>query len=213
MLTPRQQALLATLAGMTVGVAIFGTVLAINRDTTSESSSGVRSTPSASIPTTPIATPPTPNGRAGLQADGLKYTLQTFGTDKVTFSVEVPEGWKTSQPGTRPRFLDPTGVWQVRFDTRASRHSPAQSVKARVASIDEQDLEVLSRDHGTLVYTYTDKARGPRMGLSRWLPADNGNGSAIEITVGGRPQDEGGLRAVLDRATETVNVPVNQRPN
>ena len=31
MLTPRHQALLATLAGMTVGVAVFGTVLAINR--------------------------------------------------------------------------------------------------------------------------------------------------------------------------------------
>ena len=30
MLTPRHQALLMTLAGMTVGVAVFGTVLAIN---------------------------------------------------------------------------------------------------------------------------------------------------------------------------------------
>jgi hypothetical protein len=145
----------------------------------------------------------------------LKYTLQTFGTDKATVSVEVPQGWKSSQTGTRPRFLDPTGIWQVRFDTRGSTHSPAQLVKVRVASIDEQDLEVLSRDHGTLVYTYTDKTRGPRMGLSRWLPAGNGNGSAIEITVGGRPQDEGGLRAVLDRATETVNIPIDQsdRPN
>jgi hypothetical protein len=215
MLTPRHQALLATLAGMTVGVAVFGTVLAINRDTTSDTSGGVRNTPSASIPTTPLATPTTPSGPAGLQADGLRYTLQTFGTDNGTVSVEVPEGWKSSQTGARPRFLDPTGIWQVRFDTRGSKHSPAQLVKTRVASIDEQDLEVLSRDHGTLVYTYTDKTRGPRMGLSRWLPADNGNGSAIEITVGGRPQDEGGLRAVLDRATETVNVPVTPsvRPN
>jgi hypothetical protein len=215
MLTPRHQALLATLAGMTVGVAVFGSVLAINRDTTSDTSSGVLSTPSASTQTTPSTTPSFTSGPAGLQADSLKYTLQTFGTDKVTVSVEVPEGWKSSQTGTRPRFLDPTGIWQLRFDTRGSRHSPAQLVKARVASIDEQDLEVLSRDHGTLVYTYTDETRGPRMGLSRWLPADNGNGSAIEITVGGRPQDEGGLRAVLDRATQTLNVPGNQsdRPN
>jgi hypothetical protein len=211
MLTPRQQALLATLAGMTVGVAVFGTVLAINRDTTSDVSRDALSTPSASAPTTPITT----SGPAGLQAGSLKYTLQTFGTDKVNVSVEVPDGWKSSQTGTRPRFLDPTGIWQLRFDTRGSRHSPSQLVKARVASIDEQDLEVLSRDSGTLVYTYTDKTRGPRMGLSRWLPADNGNGSAIEITVGGRPQDEGGLRAVLDHATETLNFPGNQsdRPN
>jgi hypothetical protein len=215
MLTPRHQALLATLAGMTVGVAVFGTVLAINRDTTSGTPSGVLSTPFPSIPSTPSATPVTPSDPAGLQADSLKYTLQTFGTDRATVSVEVPQGWKSSQTGTRPRFLDPTGIWQVRFDTRGSTHSPAQLVKVRVASIDEQDLEVLSRDHGTLVYTYTDKSRGPRMGLSRWLPAGNGNGSAIEITVGGRPQDEGGLRAVLDRATETVNIPIDQsdRPN
>jgi hypothetical protein len=210
MLTPRHQALLATLAGMTVGVAVFGTVLAINRNPSSDASR-VLTTPSASTPTTPGTT----SGPAVLLADNLKYTMQSFGTDKVSVSVEVPEGWKSSQSGTRPRFLDPTGIWQLRFDTRGSRQSPDQLVKARARSIDEQDLEVLSRDHGTLVYTYTDKARGPRMGLSRWLPADNGNGSAIEITVGGRPQDEGGLRAVLDRATETVNVPVNQsvRPN
>lgn len=215
MLTPRHQALLATLAGMTVGVAVFGTVLAINRDTTSDVSRDALGTPSASAPTTPITTPSTTSGPAGLQAGSLKYTLQTFGTDKVSVSVEVPEGWTSSQTGTRPRFLDPTGIWQLRFDTRGSRHSPSQLVKDRVASIDEQDLEVLSRDSGTLVYTYTDKTRGSRMGLSRWLPADNGNGSAIEITVGGRPQDEGGLRAVLDHATETLDFPGNQsdRPN
>jgi hypothetical protein len=214
MLTPRHQALLATLAGMTVGVAVFGTVLAINRDTTSDASSGVLSTPSASTSTMP-RTPGTTRGPAGLHPDSLKYTVQNFGTDTVSVSVEVPEGWKSSLAGTRPRFLDPTGIWQLRFDTRGSRQSPQQLVKARVASIDEQDLEVLSRDNSTLVYTYTDKTRGPRMGLSRWLRADNGNGSSIEITVGGRPQDEGGLRAVLDHATETLNLPGNQsdRPN
>jgi hypothetical protein len=203
MLTPRHQALLATLAGMTVGVAVFGMVLAIDRDPTSDASSGTVSTPSASTPTSPGTT----NGPAALQADSLKYTVQTFGTDRASVSAEVPAGWKSSQAGSRPRFLDPTGIWQVRFDTRGSRQSPEQLVKARAESIDEQDLEVLSRTNGTLVYTYTDQTRGPRMGLSRWLPADNGNGngSAIEITVGGRPQDEGGLRAVLDRATETLD--------
>jgi hypothetical protein len=215
MLTPRHQALLATLAGMTVGVALFGTVLAINRDANSGASRGGLNTPAASTPTTPSTTPVIRSAPVGLQADSLKYTLQTFGTDKFMVSVEVPEGWKSSQTGTRPRFLDPTGIWQLRFDTRGSRQSPAQLVKARAKSIDEQNLEVLSRANGTLVYTYTDTIRGPRMGLSRWLPADNGNGSAIEITVGGRPQDEGGLRAVLDHATQTLNVPGNQseRPN
>jgi hypothetical protein len=205
MLTPRHQALLATLAGMTVGVAVFGTVLAINRNSPSDASHGAPRTPSASP-----STPDTTSGPTVLQADSLKYTAQTFGTDKVSISVEVPEGWKSSQSGTRPRFLDPTGIWQLRFDTRGSRQSPEQLVRGRAASIDEKDLAVVSRDKGTLVYTYTDQTRGPRMGLSRWLRADNGNGSAIEITVGGRPQDEGGLRAVLDHATETLNFPQNQ---
>ena len=45
MLTPRHQALLATLAGMTVGVAVFGTVLAVNRNSTPDASSGVLRTP------------------------------------------------------------------------------------------------------------------------------------------------------------------------
>jgi len=206
MLTPRHQALLATLAGMTAGVAVFGMVLAINRDPSSDALSGAGSTPSASTPTTPGTT----NGPAALQSDSLKYTVQTFGTDRVSVSAEVPEGWKSSQTGSRPRFLDPTGSWQLRFDTRGSRQSPEQLVKARANSIDEQDLEVLSRNNGTLVYTYTDQTRGPRMGLSRWLPADNGNGSAIEITVGGRPQDEGGLRAVLNHATDTLDRPAYQ---
>jgi hypothetical protein len=206
MLTPRHHALLATLAGMTVGVAVFGTVLAINHDPSSDSSTGALSTPSVSTSTTPA----TPGPTSGLQVDSLRYTVQTFGTDKVSVSVEVPEGWKSAQTGTRPRFLDPTGIWQLRFDTRGSRQSPEQSVKTRAASIDEQDLEVLSRDNGTLVYTYTDQTRGPRMGLSRWLRADSGNGSAIEITVGGRPQDASGLRAVLDHATETLTLPHNQ---
>jgi hypothetical protein len=206
MLTPRHEALLATLAGMTVGVAVFGLVLAINRDPTSDVSSGAGSTPSVSTRTTPGTT----KGPAALQADSLKYTAQTFGTDRVSVSADVPAGWKSSQTGSRPRFLDPTGIWQLRFDTRGSRQSPEQLVKARAESIDEQDLEVLSRNNGTLIYTYTDQTRGPRMGLSRWLPADNGNGSAIEITVGGRPQDEGGLHAVLDRATETLDRPADQ---
>jgi hypothetical protein len=211
MLTPRHQALVATLAGMTVGVAVFGMVLAINRDPTSDTSSGAVSTPSISTPTTPSTT----NGPIALQADNLTYTVQTFGTDSSSVSAEVPEGWKSSQSGSRPRFLDPTGIWQLRFDTRGSRQSPEQLVKARAQSIDEPELAVLSRNNGTLVYTYTDQIRGPRMGLSRWLPADNGRGSAIEITVGGRPQDEGGLRAVLDHATRTLDRPGYQsdRPN
>jgi hypothetical protein len=200
MLTPRHQALLATLAGMTVGVAVFGTVLAINNARTPDTPTGIVQQPS---PT------PKPSTTDGLQPDSLQFTTANFGSDRAPITSEVPAGWKSTQGGLRPRYADPTGVWQIRFDARGSKQSPDKQVDARARSIDEKDLKVISRDGGTLIYTYVDKTRGPRMGLSRWLPADDGKRSAIEITVGGRPQDEAGLRAVLDQATNTLQLPTN----
>ena len=73
MLTPRHQALLATLAGMTVGVAVFGTVLAIN-DQTADSSATVVTTPSASTDAGPTD---------GLQAASLQFAMQNFGTEQA----------------------------------------------------------------------------------------------------------------------------------
>jgi hypothetical protein len=196
MLTPRHQALLATLAGMTVGVAVFGTVLVVNRNDPPEAKPDVVN----SQPT------PKPSNGTGLQVDSLQFTSQAFGSDDAPVTADVPTGWKSSQTGTRPRYLDPTGVWQVRFDARGSKQSPAQQVEARANSIEEQDLKVLSRDNGTLIYTYVDKVRGPRMGLSRFIPAADGKRTAMEITVGGRPEDEPALRAILQRATETLQI-------
>jgi hypothetical protein len=206
MLTPRHQALVATLAGMTVGVAVFGSVLAINDARSSDDDQ-------ATVVTTPSTTP-TSNASGGLQAGALQFAPQTFGSDRSPISSDVPSGWTSTQLGTRPRFVDPTGVWQLRFDARGSKQSPDELVDARAESIDDQNLQVISRDDGTLVYTYTDETRGPRMGISRWLPADDGDRSVIEITVGGRPQDEAGLRAVLDRATNSLILPEgDNRPN
>jgi hypothetical protein len=206
MLTPRHQALLMTLAGMTVGVAVFGTVLAINGNNDDDH----RATDVVTSQTSP-----TPTSRGdGLQADSLQYAAQTFGTDRAPVSAEVPATWKAGQDGERPRFLDPTGVWQIRFDTRGSSKSPERQVSDRERSIKEAQLKVLSRDNGTLIYTYVDKVRGPRMGLSSWISTDNGDSSAVEITVGGRPQDEAALRAVLERATQTLQLPdAGSRPN
>jgi len=204
MLTPRHQALLMTLAGMTVGVAVFGTVVAVNGGNPFTA----HDTPVGFVSPTPSGTPS--------RGDGLQYVVQNFGTDGDPVSAEVPAGWKSAQDGTRPKFLDSTGVWQLRFDTRGSKQSPDQQVASRERSIDQPGLTVISRDNGTLIYTYTDKSRGPRMGLSRWISLDNGKTSAVEITVGGRPQDEAGLRAILQHATETIKLPVadgDNRPN
>jgi len=202
MLTPRHQALLMTLAGMTVGVAVFGAVLAVNGG----NPLAANETP-ARVVKTQSAPPSTPAHTDGLQPGALQYVPHAFGTTDAPVSAEVPNGWKSAQDGTRPRFLDPTGVWQLRFDARGSKQSPDQLVVNRARSIEEKDLEIISRDHGTLIYTYTDKTRGPRMGLSRWLSTDGDRTTAIEITVGGRPKDEAGLRAVLEHATQTLQLP------
>ncbi|TWD81158.1 hypothetical protein FB561_2262 [Kribbella amoyensis] len=205
MLTPRHQALVATLAGMTVGVAVFGSVLAIN----------AMNSDSTTVVTSPGPSP-TPTVSGGLDPNSLQFAAQTFGSERSPISADVPVGWKSSQGGTRPRYLDPTGVWQVRFDARGSKQQPDELAANRAKSIDERDLKVISNENGTLVYTYVDQTRGPRMGLSRWLPSEDGERTLIEITVGGRPQDEAALRSVLERATETLQLPDpngDKRPN
>ncbi|TDD29122.1 hypothetical protein E1218_05160 [Kribbella turkmenica] len=205
MLTPRHQALLMTLAGMTVGVAVFGSVLAINGNLTgNDTPAGIVNSQSS---------PSTPSCTDCLQSDSLRYALQAFGTKDDPVSAEVPTGWKSPEDGTRPRFADPSGVWQIRFDTRGSSRSPNEQVDSRARSIDERDLKVISRDNGTLVYTYADQTRGPRMGLSRWISTDHGESTAIEITVGGRPKDEAALRAVLEHATQTLQLPASANDN
>jgi hypothetical protein len=196
MLTPRHQALVATLAGMTVGVAVFGTVLAIN-------SRGGDHPASQVVTSQPTQTPKTGDG---LQADSLQFTSQAFGADDAPATADIPTGWKSATGGTRPKYVDPTGVWQIRFDTRGSKQTPDELVAAREKSIDEKDLQVISRDDGTLIYTYVDQTRGPRMGLSSFRPSANGKRTLVEITVGGRPQDEAGLRAVLQKATDTLQI-------
>ncbi|TDD46809.1 hypothetical protein E1263_35815 [Kribbella antibiotica] len=198
MLTPRHQALLMTLAGMTVGVAVFGIALAINGSGDDDK----RATDVVTSQTTPSTTP----RGDGLQADSLQFAAQTFGTNRAPVSADVPTTWRATHDGERPRFQDPSGVWQIRFDTRGSSKSPERQVSDRERSIKESQLSVLSRDNGTLIYTYVDGARGPRMGLSRWVPTAAGGDTAVEITVGGRPQDEAALRAVLERATHSLQV-------
>jgi hypothetical protein len=196
MLTPRHQALVATLAGMTVGVAVFGTVLAIN-------SRGGDHPASQVVTSRPTETPKTGDG---LQADSLQFTSQAFGADDAPATADIPTGWKSATGGTRPKYVDPTGVWQIRFDTRGSKQTPDELVAARAGSIEEKNLQIISRADGTLIYTYDDATRGPRMGLSSFRPSANGKRTLVEITVGGRPQDEAGLRAVLQKATDTLQI-------
>jgi hypothetical protein len=70
----RHQVLLATLAEMTVGVAVFGSVLAINRNLSTRASANTDATSSASTPA-PTPTLSLTDGSLGaVRPDALRYT-------------------------------------------------------------------------------------------------------------------------------------------
>jgi hypothetical protein len=221
MLTPRHQALVATLTGMTLGVAVFGAVLLLNRDPRTEAAAGVVATPS---PVKPTPAPSTmSDGRlAPLQPDALRYIRRPIKKGQSKPAADIPEDWMLAPKAPyQDRFADSSDTWMIRFEVNASRRSPTQQSELRAASVARsQDLRIVSSDNGhqpigwdadglthtTLVYTYTDNAHRARMVLSRWLSVDGGKRSTVEITVAGRPQDDAALHVVLERATETLEL-------
>jgi hypothetical protein len=220
MLTPRHQALLATLAGMIVGVSAVGAFVAV-RDTpiTGGPEPSVSSTVQGT--TQPAATP----GPAAFSIDSLTFERRSFGPSGAGISVEVPTGWTVDQRSSYDiRFYHPTGVWMVRFDgTTSGKNVVTQAVSKRNSVRRERDFRVVREyggtiaaswnagglTHRTLVYSYTNTRdhparRGPRLVMSRWISLDADGRSAVEITVSGRPQDDAGLDALLTRASETL---------
>lgn len=217
MLSPRHHALVATLAGMTVGITVFVAVLAINSDAGTEAAAG---------PTTTSVASPTPKkSESGLQADGLQYTRKTFGKAGTAVAAEVPAEWILKPTsGWRHRYVDPSDTWLIRFNPKASKQSPEELAGDRRRSVSaEKNFKAVDVVNGTepvswnpdelnlttLIYTYTDGDRTTgksRMVLSRWVSIDGGKRSSLEITVAGQPQDASGLRAVLDHATRTLEL-------
>lgn len=220
MLTPRHQALLATLAGMTVGVAALGAFVAIR-----DNPSSAGPDPSVSSPTPAVTQPAGTPGPGALSIDALTFERRSFGPSGAGISAEVPSGWTVDQRSSYDiRFYDPTGIWMVRFDgSTGGRNVTAQAVAKRNSVRREQDFRVVREyggtiaadwnagglTHRTLVYSYTNTRdtaarRGPRLVMSRWISISADGRSAVEITVSGRPQDQAGLDALLSRATETL---------
>jgi hypothetical protein len=221
MLTPRHQALLATLVGMTLGVAVFGSVLLLNRDPRNEAAAGVITTPS---PTTPAPAPSTlSDGRlTPLQPDALRYIHKSIKEGRPKLAADIPKDWMLKPKDSyQERFADSSDTWMIRFNVTASKRSPTQQSELREASVAKsQDLRIVSHDNGrqptgwnaaglthtTLVYTYTDNSHRARMVLSRWLSVDGGKRSIVEITAAGRPQDGAALHVILERATESLEL-------
>jgi hypothetical protein len=207
MQTPRRQALLATLAGILAGVAVLGVVVVIRGVSAPREQAASSPAPSAPATSTPAT------GGDGLDVGRLTFSRRSVGDGTA---VEVPDGWKPDQPSANHvRYVDPSDTWLIRVDARAQQRTVAQMLAARERGVrGAQDFRAVRRDsgktdelvHRTLVYTYTNDSRVARMVMSRWISADGDVQTTVEITVGGRPQDEAGLQALLDRATESLEL-------
>lgn len=195
MLTPRHEALLATLLGMTVGVSAFGIYVAI-RDTPLTSGRAPQT-----VASTPVQKPSPDPAAGALDGTALTFVAKTLGFGG---QASVPSDWpQDERGGDETRFMHSSSVWLVRFVNMSSKRDPERHVRDRVRKVrNEQDLRIVSEDTTTLVYTYT-RDNQARMVLSRWIAAADGDGTTAEITVAGRPQDAAGLGVVLAKATES----------
>jgi hypothetical protein len=209
MQTPRRQALLATLAGVLAGITLLGLVVVI-RGLAGPSDQAALTPPAGSTSGTTPVSGASPDD--ALDAERLDFTRRSFGSG----TVDVPTGWRSEQnSGEQIRYVDPSGTWLFRVDAREQKRKIAHMLASRENSLRRSpDFEVVSRDsgevdstglaHRTLVYTYTNDSGTKRMVMSRWISADDDGRSVLEITVGGRPRDEAGLAALLDRATQNL---------
>jgi hypothetical protein len=211
-MTPRRQAVTATLAGIAAGAAIVA-VVAVVRD---DSGTPAAQHSSSVAPATVSMTPPQPDA-GPLSPTELRYERRTFG--KV--ALEAPKGWKYVKQGAgNAWFTGPDSVWRLRVDTSANPKTIDQMMTARERSLRSttQELKILSRTkgsqeiawspgtltHRTLTYSYLNKDRGHRLVINRFIALGDGGRTALEITASGRPEDEPGLAAALAQATTTL---------
>lgn len=211
MMTPRRQAIVATLSGVASGIACLGVVVAVRDDPPAEAAP-------SSLSTT-ATTPPSPDPSRPLDPAAIRYESQRFDSGKDgEITLQVPTGWTfQKQDGRRARFDHPSEAWLLRIDAAPSHRSVDEMLTDRLRSLRRtQDLTVIRRDHGTrqpdqqhrtLVYSYRNENRGTRLVLSRWISAGSDDRAAIEVTVAGRPEDLAGLESVLARATDTLVLP------
>ena len=216
-MTPRNQAVLATVAGVAVGAAIVGGVVAL-RDDPGGDGTAVKAASSPS----PSASLPAPDPEAGpLEAAGIRYVSKKFGTRTADITLQVPAGWTyVKQDAYNAWFVGPEGTWRLRVDATANSRTIDQTLRARERSLERstKGLKVIAREEGaqqtnwgpgslthrTLIYSYQNSDRGLRFVMNRFVALGDGGRTAVEITASGRPDDQTGLEAVLAQATATI---------
>ena len=174
---------------------------------------------------TPARTSVAAHTKPALNPASLSYTYKCWGhVGNCNVAVYAPKGWKFSRLGMyEAKFTDSSNTWMLRvdggLDGKVSVNTAAQQRVKALHGV--PGLKIVSRAHGTvaskvgwtappvayssITYTYRDGARGQRWVTTRFLDTfDYGKRAYIEVTVGGRPQDQAGLNRVLAEATQRV---------
>ncbi|GAA0598737.1 hypothetical protein HPO96_21405 [Kribbella sandramycini] len=159
-------------------------------------------------------------------AAGPSYNYQCWGwaKDHCNVAVQAPKGWKFTQLDQfEAKFTKGTNQL-LRVDGIYAKVSPKAQVARKTAALRKvPGLKILSQYHGVerstipgnapkvvyydVKYSYTDGARGYRVVTTRYADTlDGGNRAYVELTVGGRLQDQAELQQVLRKATQTVTL-------
>lgn len=168
----------------------------------------------------------TAHTKPALKPGSLSYAFKCWGhVGNCNVAVYGPKGWKfTKLSLTEAKFTDSSNTWMLRVDGGLNgKVSTTTAANQRVKALHgTRNLKIVSRAHGTvkskaagmsstsytsLTYTYTDGARGKRLVSTRFLDIyGNGKHAYIEVTVGGRPQDQAGLNSLMAEATQTATL-------
>jgi hypothetical protein len=179
-------------------------------------------------PSVPVKTP-IPDDEPPLET-GLDYAQRMFSVtaqdgQSVRLSLEIPQGWRQTRDPKRPdqvKYVQKVEQRGVRIQAvRPAEKPPAAELDQLVIDLKksqppENDLRILERttdvvtgDDGeprsvaTLVYSYIP-GKTLWYVIVRWV-AIGGQGTGVEMSVTGLPQDAPALQEILEKATTSVS--------
>lgn len=154
----------------------------------------------------------------------VQYQHQSWGDPKtkVEIAIWAPKDWKRVKlSALEVKFTSPDGLRNLRVDAAANNQplKAAEDDKFKLTSASSKNFELVSRTtgttratnpnfqgmvfhHSTLTYTYTDRTRGSRLVVDRFVSLNDTTHTLFEISTGGRPQDAAALNAITTKATE-----------
>jgi hypothetical protein len=151
----------------------------------------------------------------------LKFVEHSWGDPKTEVGVITlaPRGWNMVRLSTfESKFTSSNKLWNLRVYGSAPATPMNKAVAAKLKALHAvKGFKLISQTHGsvkatskymegetytftTIVYTYSDGARGTRLVVER-IVSTYANTQEFELAAGGRTQDRAGLEAVANAAT------------